>query len=390
MDPPTPEASGLDEDEFLYPESLSNPVSSLGGMAVKLEREQSTDPDSQDRLQIPSPIPIFPKPLALSYCNFKNHFSAYGYMDGTRMEAASFLVAPLLRHYFPKTKFEYWRLARQDESLFQCIPVDGTTYWMVTTKSLKQEGAGDDSDPSREAMIFQRSLVLLVIIVTSYPFLEARERGRINSINFSDKALGNSGEVMVDETVARRGNVVVLGGRTRPSAPSFEFFTFDVDGGHGHSLVPCFGQPEQHQTGFRTNRFSLETEDVDKVDIMFRMFAESGSGSCVFNANTLSRLGVRLPPLHRVRQRSAESQALHKDLTPEGSDDMTDEYLRSLKINRNGKLLGAGGRFLTKEKDLKAKRLASARGIKFALPEFKSDMDRSRERRDRDRARRKR
>ncbi|ORY03466.1 hypothetical protein BCR34DRAFT_573476 [Clohesyomyces aquaticus] len=390
MYPPTPESYSSEPEDrndspYSESESIQNTISSWDHVTSQHRSSQLTKLAWGHWHEYPSPIPVFPKPLALSYCNYKTFYTEYKSIDGTRLEVASRLTAAMLVHYFPPPGFEHWRVTSRPDGLFENVPVHGTTCWMVTKRAPKpsEDGGGEVTEETASEPS-PRLLLLLVIIITDNKYVEKCSRRAFQSIEFSSALIETSGDFVVDDVVVRKGNVAILGGRVRPIGPRFEFYTFDLDSEDGRALVPWFGESERCPEGYGTHAIGLGVEEAAKVDAVFKHFVSSELGTCIPNTNTLSSSMNHTAQLARAERSRHQST----ELTPEPSDDdMTDEYLRSLKVNGNGRLLGAASRLLTSDKQAQAKRLARARGIQFAKPEFLNGRDRDRKQRERERER---
>ncbi|KAF2271173.1 hypothetical protein CC78DRAFT_589040 [Lojkania enalia] len=362
--------------------------SSLGGtphlqsppkeMLMHLEDEE---PIRQQNLplKLRSPIPVFPKPLALQFQNFVDYYSIHGYADGTRMEVGSRLVGDMLPHYFPTPNFTCRRLFTPDKNIIETIPVQGTAYWVVEANESSESKSTSAPDKleigasicNETLTTSQDSLALLVVVVTYYPFLERLERKVPAQLHFSAFATGDNNTIVIEKdeietyTTYRRGNVAILAGTPKPLFPGFEFYTFDIDSDTGSSIMPWFGQCERHPEGFGTNSFPLQKSEAEKIDFLLRVIANSREKGHPLIATSPAILQTDTPSISR-------------EVTPNGAIALTDEYIQTLKINKNGRLLASGGQFLRRDLEEEAKQIAIARGIRFSSPSHKRKRDRHR------------
>jgi hypothetical protein len=374
--------AGVTDNKFLSvspkdPNSPS-PVVVLHSNSVEKQTEPKdlVEVEDEGRVKIPSPISLWPKPLALQYRNFFRHYTTLTYKDTERMEAGSRLVVSLLDFYFPRGKFQFWRLEYQPKALIQSVPVEGTIYWAVVPDDrgsltedttsvsesplevLPNENENVDSTMAQDKNL----LVLLVVIVTETKFLHLPHRLTSTNLKFASGVSTSKGAIAIDSTEGTKyhhGNVLVLGGTGKPKmSPSWEFYNFDVDRGDGALLTPWFGQLESVPYSFGTNIFSLATPEAEKVDSMFRGIVSTASGNKAINPSSSELAEV-------VQAQVANREALKPHSQTVLNTTMTDDCLHSLRVNKAGRLQGEAGRFLSKEKEKEARAVARARGIRF-------------------------
>jgi hypothetical protein len=302
--------AGVSDNKFLSvsPKDLNSPspVVLLHSDSVEMqtEPEDLIEVDDEGRVKIPSPISLWPKPLALQYRNFFRHYTTLTYKDTERMEAGSRLIVSLLDFYFPRRKFQFWRLEYQPKALIQSVPVEGTIYWAVMPddKGCLAEDTAPVSESTPEVppnenvhvdstMVQDKnSLVLLVVIVTGTKFLHLPQRLTSSNLKFASGVSTSEGAISIDSTEGakyHRGNVLVLGGTGKPKlSPSWEFYNFDVDRRDSASLTPWFGQLDSAPDSFGTNIFSLATQEVEKVDRMFRGIVSTASSNKAINPSS--------------------------------------------------------------------------------------------------------
>ncbi|KAF2790039.1 hypothetical protein K505DRAFT_327830 [Melanomma pulvis-pyrius CBS 109.77] len=367
-------ANGKDEFAIFSPKESSSPPEVKN---ASQDDELRYEADDTGIVKVMSPIHLFPKPLALSYQNFLKHYSSLQFTDGTRKEAGSRLVASLLGHYFPKPKFNYWKLDHQEDSLIQSVPAYGTLYWAVTvseedsqvkdTALRRKVMSKSPLDGSmREDSVFpteKSPFVLLVAVVTYTNFLSLPERHVPSRLTFSNNLISKTSDAVVIEGIEyRQGSILILGGKPRPLSPTFEFYNFDVDSKDRTSLVPWFGELESAPGGLGTNMFSLATAEAEKVDRMFKGIISISAGNKALNPDSSAILQAARHQVVKRQNLKPQPQPRPQPVSNTPST-MTNEFLRTLKYNKTGKLQGVGGRFLPAEKEMEAKREVAARGI---------------------------
>ncbi|KAF2176222.1 hypothetical protein K469DRAFT_761143 [Zopfia rhizophila CBS 207.26] len=370
---------------------------------IKVKDMIPVDTSNDDGIKIPSPIPSFPKPLALSYRNFNQYYQIHKTVDKTRMEVGSALISSMIQHFFPSPAFKARRLSSQKQGLFETIPAEGTVFWTI---SGKQDDASNrrvrrsDQEVGSSAFSLENSATTLVdekseskvdvlfAVVTGREFLDRSERkgsGRRKSfkIKFSSAFSSNRGVLLLEEKVFRSGYVVFLGGRTKPTMPTLEFYTYDVDGEDGLTFVPYFGHSDFRPDGFESNSFSLESEEAEKVNQIFKTIASSERANASRQRDyPLKRPKESINPSGLFRlfeiessrwgNASKEMNDAYRMITDSENASITGEHLKSIRIDSAGRLVTSDGHFLTKDKAAEAKRLTKARRIKFAVPQPKA------------------
>jgi hypothetical protein len=219
---------------------------------------------------IPSPIPVLPKALALSYRNFFNHYGEYefikrekGRTNFPRVVVSCSFVSAMLRQYFPSREYtvkEVWPgISTGAEftpvSVVNGVPIAGTRYWMVQKQS-------DDA------------MVILVVIVTDPEFTKLP--ARMNPVQLAAAAafLDSRHRLAVHGDRMSRGVVLLLAGAGTPVKPTFEFYSFDASRGQKGVVMPLVDQKQLTQ-GVATNSISLAPDHAEQVDQMFKIIVRS-------------------------------------------------------------------------------------------------------------------
>ncbi|KAF2704017.1 hypothetical protein K504DRAFT_169119 [Pleomassaria siparia CBS 279.74] len=352
--------------------------------------------DSVGTPKILSSVSIWSKPLALHFTSFNKNYTTHQLGDGTRKEAGSMLAGALLEQYFPKSTFNYGRMGAQMESFIETVPetCHGTTWWAVTAREeheavneVKLEdcemldaprrcGVREDSVVTLEG----NGLVLLVAIVTGPDFINLGQRTRPSRLQWNKTQTSKQdGAVVVAGSHYRHGNVLILGAKSRPLTPTFEFYNFNVASEEPTALVPWFGQLESAPEGLGTNIFTLAMENAEKLDRMLKGIVSISMGDKPLNpdssalaeaCNRLQNNSTKRESLKPLSQawpnHSLSNNISISNSSSSSSSTMTDAFLHTLKYNKAGKLQGVGGRFLPADKEKEAKRVGSERGITFA------------------------
>lgn len=180
-------------------------------------RESHWQVDQHGKAVIPSPIPIFPKPLALAYCNFVKHYADFKFTVTEkrleypfRLEVANQLIATLLQNYFSGPRFLIRRLDEQPENLVQGVPSKGTQYWVVLKKD--------------QSAIFRIDLILVIITDP--------ERGSVRSAQLELSAYYVDGD-----------RVLGIDGRKTRNCSVVSMTPACLDAGSGKPFLKAFNGP---------------------------------------------------------------------------------------------------------------------------------------------------
>ena len=371
-------ASVYSGDKYL--DSGSNTSDKSSEMEVDRPYDQLTGMDHTGHLKFSSQIPWYPKPLALAYVNFHNHYTKYILSDGERMLAGNILITALLAHYFPKPKYKLLRWTDRRTSLIHTVPAQGTLYWAVTKNenclTATDIATSEIEKPHAPATGINRedlavppeynSLVLLAAVVTATEFINRPERRNPSKLNFRNDFLENNGTIVVNGKEYRNGNVLILGGKPKlnengksMATPTFEFYNFDTGSIGGISLVPWFGQLEDEPRGLHTNTLSLALADVEKVDRMFQALRRISR----FN-RALSPSAFQVSPQNPIKRKASGSLpwVAMPSHTP---NNMSHEFLMTLK-NEDDKLQMKDGKLFLGILEKEAIRQMKERGIQIS------------------------
>ncbi|KAF2109642.1 hypothetical protein BDV96DRAFT_585071 [Lophiotrema nucula] len=217
---------------------------------------------------------------------------------------------------------------------------------------------------------------LIAIVVTTKSFLERPERRRPKRLNFDSSVRRPNGALVVSAGVTipndlhlDRGHVVLLAGTSKPPSPTFEFYTFDVSSEAGQSITPWFGRTKQQPEGYDRNSFPLAVDEAEKVDAMFTIMANGVGDPKVVVPETSATLQStslqgQTPQLSRANTPASPTTPTTPDIS-NSVGWLSDDFLGSLKLNKNGKLVGYHSQWLRKDLEVEARRQAKARGITF-------------------------
>ena len=231
-------------------------------------KEPHWEVDARGQISIPSLIPIFPKPLALSYRNYYKHYgedgltaTERGYVTYPKTAEGSTFMSTLLRHYFtgPDHKVEqvwpgmYVGNKYEVQNLVTDVPVEGVHYFVVR-----------ETKPDKNIMA-------IFIMVVNPTFLQLPGRDEPTTLTVVKKWIDKKKRIAIDaNTIMDRGTVVFLAGTWDPIAPTFEFYKFSSEQQGAGKLVPWTSDLLQTTDGTLTNSISLDPKYAGSVDAMFR------------------------------------------------------------------------------------------------------------------------
>ncbi|KAH7126654.1 hypothetical protein B0J11DRAFT_505381 [Dendryphion nanum] len=253
--------------------------------------------DSTGRCWVASPIPFFTKPLALNYNNFRKLYHNDSLNDknqdhleitgGTRMEAACFLLRQMLDNYYRAPRFFIYRIWSDYPLLGDCTSQEGFSYLVVVDKQAQAPAPGVET------------IVLVAIAGVAIGFLSKIARTSTSILRFTRSLIQEDHSFSIDEKNScflahkradmRTGQVVVLGGKTSPMVPSFEFYNFDSRSTTQHALVPWFGQTRSDPIGVGDYRKPLDEHALEDVDRMFKNMVKCASGDAAVMDHRLGR-----------------------------------------------------------------------------------------------------
>ncbi|KAL5431191.1 hypothetical protein PMIN07_009939 [Paraphaeosphaeria minitans] len=222
---------------------------------------------------IPSPIAVLPKPLALSYRSFYNHYEEHEFIKQEKLlvtyprsVVGCTLVSTLLRHYFPAQGYAMREVFPGTSTGAEFTPqpvvigvsIEGTRNWVVKSKS--------DS-----------AIVIVVVIVTEAKFSMFPGRTLPTQLAVATNFLDSNHCLAVHGDRMSRGVVVLLSNAGTPTKPTFEFYSFDSGHQQKGVMVPIAVQMQDTHSP-ATNSISLAPEHADQVDRMFKIIARASSG----------------------------------------------------------------------------------------------------------------
>lgn len=343
---------------------------------VTIRQDPHKPPDVD--IAMPAPHPIFPRPLGLSYRNFSVYYSRYQYENGERMEVASRLVADLLAFYFSPPQFSYLRLHIPTQSLIDTVAVPGTIYWIVKAHDenvqipsyinqddgihiKKEDMTGGIKMENETGVVPQGKMILLLAIVTEQSFRRQKAREQPMMLRFSQEVKTSTDHVTIAGHPFYGGQVIVLGSRTGPPRPSWEFYTFQANSEPGNrSLQPWSGQTEEVAHELGTNHFSCSAEDVDNIHSMFQKILKCWKR----DRAVPMKLDYKRPALADVTNHAR----------PASKCSMQIADLERIGMRSDGKLYTLkNGRLLKADKEKIARHAAAALGFTFS--HSKRDMD---------------
>lgn len=358
-------------------------------IGASAKRHEQDEDERQCVRKFPSPISQLPKPLGLSYLNFHVHYHDLGSRDGTRNEAGARLMADILSHYFPRPRYRHYRLYPSNP-LIESLPIEGLSYFVVrkadqdkamdvayrTEKFEKEDGQEDLASNGARQKSTSHPFTLLTVVVTAKSFLERPERKRPKVLKFHSSVQRADGGLvlskdftMPDNIYMDRGQVVILAGTPKPPSPTFEFYTFDGKAETNSTITPWFGRTKQQPEGYDKHSFPLTVEKAEIVDTMFNAITQSVDDPTVVIYETSAslqppNLKETTPLLSRANTpASLKTRTTPKDRNPIGW--LSDDFLRSLKLTKTGKLVGYQSQWLKKDLEIEARKQAEARGITF-------------------------
>lgn len=222
---------------------------------------------------IPSPISVFPKPLALSYRNFHAYYQEHSFADRKseptsypRVLVAFSLMSAMLRHYFPSPDHmvkEAWpgtisAAGYSPSPVVSGVPTDGTRYFTV------QKKAGAE-------------MVAIVVIVTEQGFLALPARSQPTQLTLETGLLDSRGRLSIQGNRMSRGIVLLLAAKGPPLKPTFEFYEFSSANVQPGRITPWIDYM-RNSNGVATNIVDLAPENAGIVDDMFKTIVRGPSG----------------------------------------------------------------------------------------------------------------
>lgn len=240
---------------------------------------------------IPSPIPVLPKPLALTYRNFYNHYEEHEFRKQERLVVTyprvvigCTFVSALLRHYFPAQEYFVGEIFPgtstgeefTPQPILDGIPIEGTRQWAVQSK-------------------FDSAIVVLVVIVTEQEFSKLPARTRPARLAVAANLLDSRSRVDVHGDCIARGGVVLLTSAGTFPKPTFEFYSFDSGLQQKGVVIPMALQMRTNH-GLATNSISLAPKHAEQVDQTFKTIVRAASGQEAW-PQVLSRSSAPMAPI---------------------------------------------------------------------------------------------
>ncbi|KAF2010714.1 hypothetical protein BU24DRAFT_466494 [Aaosphaeria arxii CBS 175.79] len=266
------------ETTFKWP----GPDHYLNGIIPSIEIHE----DQNGRQTVPSPLPIFPKPLALLYQNYSQAYQhkrkTWDYVNRTLPEIGSRLASNLLRHYFHSPQFSV-RCPKSEICIFQDDQDSRSVYWFVTKAPQRDEPPKPTSPPEKEDILLTKvdssseRIVLILAVETeaSRADILRREVGKHGGFSFhasrrQHRSIEFQSRSWHSLALSKRdahfngGKIVILG--NKDGKPVVEFY--DCIRMDASPPIAPWGGPED-----KSNAYSLE-EDLENVDRMFRTIVD--------------------------------------------------------------------------------------------------------------------
>ncbi|KAL1613249.1 hypothetical protein SLS60_001481 [Paraconiothyrium brasiliense] len=356
---------------------------------------------------IPSPIPVLPKPLALSYRNFHNHYAEHDFSrrekevtDHPRVLVGCTLISAMLRHYFPSLEYavnQAWPGTSTGAEFTHVpvvdgTPVAGTRHWTVQKKS-------------------DLAIVALVVVVTSPEFCKLPARIVPAQLAVTKKHLDSQHRLAIHGDRMSRGAVILQASTGNPLKPTFEFYHFDSSHEQKGLLVPMDIRVEDSQVA-ASNSIGLAPEHAEQVDQMFKTIVSASSGQADWPRAVTPSLTPMAPVLTLLPKRKAKRtpgttpvpkmQRLETEpqvrlpLTPMPTapntpvhmpvsarhkievknnktrktehHEISEDYVRTVKMNKSGNLIEAFGRMIPNGKSKAIREVATSMGHTFNRP----------------------
>ena len=239
------------------------PISKLRFDEIE-DKESHWEVDHHGQLIIKSPIPVYPKPLALSYRGLYQNFGTHvfetwdgGVREHPRALASAMFALQLLRHYFPGPEYtmeEVWPGTETTwETIVEDMPIMGTRHFIVQCNNKSKD-----------------NLVAVVVIVTDSVFFQMKGRKTPEALSVDNKYINSNGKLILGGKTMSRGALVVLTGVTSPVRPALDFYDFDSSRQQQGELLPCISRTAKRPDGELTNSISLAPESAGAVDAMFK------------------------------------------------------------------------------------------------------------------------
>ncbi|KAF1965084.1 hypothetical protein BU23DRAFT_575147 [Bimuria novae-zelandiae CBS 107.79] len=231
------------------------------------------------KISIPSPIPVLPKPLALSY---RNYYNNYGQIDFVKQEkkvkpqkktkycpralAGGLVISALLRHYFPRPENEVKEIfpgTGSDEE-FKSEPVlagmslVGTRHWIVQ----QQEGS--------------QEIVAVVVLVTDPKFFQLGGRETPTTLGVTKDLIDAEGRVVINkDNTMPCGAVVLVAGTWDPVKPQFEFYEISMAPEYAPLVDQMFkavrwGAQRVHGGDLSMPKHTMETDKMAPSDLLIK------------------------------------------------------------------------------------------------------------------------
>jgi hypothetical protein len=187
---------------------------------------------------------------------------------------------------------------------------------------IKQEDMSGDIKTENEAEVVPHGkTILLIAIVTEQSFRRQKAREQPMMLKFSQEVKTSKDHVTITGHRFENGQVILLGSRTGPARPTWEFYTFQANSEDGsRSLQPWSGQTEGVPEELGTNHFSCTAEDVENIHSMFQKISKCWKGDRAVpmkldhkrpalaevtnNARVASNCSMEIADLERIGMRS--------------------------------------------------------------------------------------
>ncbi|KAJ4358724.1 uncharacterized protein N0V89_003308 [Didymosphaeria variabile] len=359
---------------------------------------------------VPSPIPVLPKPLALSYRNFYNHYEEHDFLKRVkeqtgypRVLVGCSLVSAMLRHYFPSVEYvvkQVWPSTSTGaefthDAVVNGVPIAGTRHWAVQKKS-------------------DAAITVLVVIVTDPEFCMPPARTAPAHLAVTKNHLESRHRLTIHGDRMSRGAVILLACAGSPLKPTFEFYHFDSSHEQKGLLAPMATHAQDSQ-GAASNSISLAPELAEQVDHTFKTIVRASSGQAgwpqaLTPSPTQMAPVLTLLPKRKAKHTSNASPApkinrlqfspqARLPLTPAATapnspatiivpvsarhsievkndktrkmehHEISEDYVRTVKMNKSGNLIEAFGRMIPNGKSKAVRQVAEAMGHTFNRPD---------------------
>lgn len=370
-------------------------------------REPDWEVTSHGFVTVPPPIEVFPKPLALAYRNFNNHYGEHksqeinsdGVTYPTRALVGSQLIGQILHHYFSEPQYKITCLGAEPQNLLDGVPVFGMLHWVVlkqtqTTQEL-DEGIGmDSSDDAKET---QWGIHLIAAVTADQQFLQMSARTHPTQLSVARQYIRSNGILSLRDIETSCCSVVLLAGGIASTKPQFEFYSFDSVREAPGTLIPWFGQTEDVPYGLDTSIVTLAVEEAPKIDHMFKAIVSYTSrnrlvlpGNTSYDiqpqqllpmpSQTPEATGKSLKAKGRPKPKTKAAQSKEKprrvskpvkEQKPVLQVELTEDYVRTVKVSKIGTLFeGTTGKMIPKDNARAIRLFAEEKGITLGSPKY--------------------